>query len=46
MMKLLSAEKPVWRLRRGTRSAAAAARRQQQRKQAGAMRALGDCDLD
>ena len=46
VMKLLSVEKPVRRSRRGTRSAAAAARRQQQRKQAGAMRALGDCDLD
>ena len=44
--KLLSVEKPVRRSRRGTRSAAAAARRQQQRKRAGAMRALGDCDLD
>ena len=46
VMKLLSVEKPVRRSRRGTRSAAAAARRQQQRKQAGAMHALGDCDLD
>ena len=46
VMKLLSVEKPVRRSRRGTRSAAAAAARQQQRKQAGAMRALGDCDLD
>ena len=46
VMKLLSVEKPVRRSRRGTRSAAAAAQEQQQRKQAGAMRALGDCDLD
>ena len=46
VMKLLSVEKPVLRSRRGTRSAAAAARRQQQSKQAGAMCALGDCDLD
>ena len=46
VMKLLSVQKPVRRSRRGTRSAATAARRQEQRKQAGAMRALGDCHLD
>ena len=46
VMKLLSVGKPVWRWRRGTGSAAAAARRRQQRKQAGAMRTLGDYDLD